>query len=256
MSATATARIAPADTEQREIRVQLAACYRLMHKFAMTDLIFTHASALLPGTDGHFLLNPYGLLFDEVTASNLVEVDAEGEVVGESEWGVNWAGYLIHGAALGARADINCALHTHTRAGVAISLLECGVLPVSQHAMAFHNRIGYHDYEGFADGMDECDRMAANLGEHNALVLRNHGLLTVGETMAEAFLTMFNLDIACKTQLDAMASGSALIHPPDEVCEHVAQMYWDKSGIERPGQQRAWAALIRELDREDPSFRD
>ena len=176
--------------------------------------------------------------------------------MGESEWGVNWAGYLIHGAALRARPDINCALHTHTRAGVAISLLECGVLPVSQHAMSFHNRIGYHDYEGFADGMEECDRLAANLGEHNALVLRNHGLLTVGETVADAFLTNFNLEIACKTQLDAMASGSALIRPADEICEHVARMYWDESSAERPGKQLAWEALIRELDRDDPSFRD
>ncbi len=138
---TATARIVPQDAGEREIRQELAACYRLLHNFAMTDLIFTHVSARLPGKDGHFLLNPYGLLFDEITASNPIEVDAEGNVVGDSPWEVNWAGHIIHGAVLAARPDVNCVIHTHSRAGVAVSMLEGGLMTVSQHAMECHNRI-------------------------------------------------------------------------------------------------------------------
>ena len=255
MTATATARIDPQDTGERAIREQLAACYRLLHEFAMTDLIFTHVSARLPGTDGHFLLNPYGLLFDEITASNLIEVDPEGNVVGESPWTVNWAGHLIHGAVLAARPEVNCVIHTHTRAGIAISMLECGLKPVSQHAMEFHDRIAYHDYEGFSEGRDECPRLAASLGVHNAMILRNHGLLTAAETIGRAFLTMFNLEIACKTQLDAMATGAPLIEPSEEICEFVGAMNWDPEGVEAAGKRRAWEALVRRLDREDPSYR-
>lgn len=253
MSATASARIAPLDTEEYDIRVQLAACYRLMHKYAMTDLIFTHVAARLPGSDGHFLLNPYGLLFNEITASSLVEVDGDGKVVGDSPWAANQAGFVIHGAVLRARPDVHCSLHTHTRAGVALSMLECGLLPISQHAMAFHNRVGYHDYGGLENEHEECANMAAGLGDHNALVLRNHGLLTTGPTVAAAFITMFNLEISCKTQIDAMATGSPLIHPPDEVSEYIASSHWNRPST---GKSLAWEALIRELDRDDPSFRD
>jgi ribulose-5-phosphate 4-epimerase/fuculose-1-phosphate aldolase len=253
MSATAAARIAPRDTEEYEIRVQLAACYRLMHKYAMTDLIYTHVAARLPGDDGHFLLNPYGVLFNRITASSLVEVDLEGNVVSGGERGANWAGFIIHGAVLGARPDVQCSLHTHTRAGVALSMLECGVLPISQHAMAFHNRVGYHDYGGFANESEECAALAAALGDHNAMVMRNHGLLTTGQSVAEAFINMFNLEISCKTQLDAMATGSPIVHPSEEACEFIAQSYWDRTGT---GKNLAWEALIEELDREDGSFRD
>ncbi len=253
MSAIATARIAPRGSEEYEIRVQLAACYRLMHKCAMTDLIFTHVAARLPGNDGNFLLNPYGLLFNEITASSLVEVDVEGTVVSGGEWGANWAGFIIHGAVLGARPDVQCSLHTHTRAGVALSMLECGVLPISQHAMAFHNRIGYHDYGAFANESEECAEMAAALGDHNAMVMRNHGLLTTGKTVAEAFISMFNLEISCKTQLDAMATGSPLVYPSEAALEHVATWFENKPST---GKNIAWEALIRELDRDDPSFRD
>ncbi len=253
---TVTARIVPQDTDEREIRQELAACYRLLHRYGMTDLIFTHVSARLPGTDGHFLINPYGLLFDEITASNLIEVDAHGNVVGDSPWDVNWAGHIIHGAVLAARPDVNCVIHCHTRAGVAISMLACGLKTVSQHAMEFHNRIAYHDYEGFAEGRDECPRLAANLGAHNAMIMRNHGLLTAGATIGQAFLAMYNLDIACKTQLDAMATGTPLIEPSEEIREFVGALNWDPDGDEAPGKRLAWQALIRRLDREDPSYRD
>ena len=252
MTVSATARMAPEESEERRIRTDLAACYRLLHKYAMTDLIFTHVSARLPGTDGHFLLNPYGLMFDEITASSLVEVDREGNVVGDDPWGINWAGYVIHGAVLSGRPDVNCVLHTHTRAGVAISTLENGLLSISQHAMEFHDRMAYHDYEGIADDLDECARLTADLGGHNAMIFRNHGLLTVAKSIGGAFLRMFNLEQACKIQLDAQATGAPLVQPPEDVCEGAARQF-ENSTENRP---MAWAALIRRLDNEDPSFRD
>lgn len=245
-------RIAPEETEERRIRIDLAACYRLMHKFAMTDLIFTHVSARLPGTDGHFLLNPYGMLFNEITASSLVEVDAEGAVVGDGPWGVNYAGYVIHGAVLRGRPDVNCALHTHTRAGVAVSALDCGLLSISQHAMEFHNRMAYHDYEGIADDLGECERLIDHLGENKAIILRNHGLLTADKSVSGAFLAMFNLEQACKIQLDAQAAGAQITQPAEEVCEHAAQQF-ENSTENRP---MAWTALLRGLDNDDPSYRD
>ena len=243
---------ASADAEERELRVQLAACYRLMARYAMTDLIYTHVSARLPGPDGHFLLNPYGLMFDEITASSLVRVDREGNIVGDSEWPVNWAGFVIHSAVLDGRPDVVCALHTHTRAGVAVSTLECGLLSISQHAMQFHNRIAYHDYEGIACDLDERKRLIADLGDHNALVLRNHGLLTTGRSVGEAFLVMFNLEQSCKIQLDAQASGAELIYPSEETCEHAAKQFEEGADIDKP----AWRSLIRKLDREEPDYRD
>lgn len=237
---------------ERTIRTELAACYRLMHRFAMTDLIYTHVSARLPGADGHFLLNPYGLMFNEITASNLVEVDREGNVVGDGDWPVNPAGFVIHSAILEARDDVICALHTHTRAGVAVSTLDCGLLPISQHALQFHNRLAYHDYEGIACDLDERQRLAADLGDRNAIILRNHGLLTCAGSVAEAFLTMFNLEQSCKIQLDAQAAGTPITMPSDEVCERTARQFEEGASPDKP----AWRALIRQLDRDDPSYRD
>ncbi len=255
MTVSATARMAPEESEERRIRTDLAACYRLLHKYAMTDLIFTHVSARLPGADGHFLLNPYGLMFNEITASSLVEVDREGAVVGDGPrgpWGINWAGYVIHGAVLSGRPDVNCVLHTHTRAGVAISTLENGLLSISQHAMEFHDRMAYHDYEGIADDLDECARLTADLGGHNAVIFRNHGLLTVADSIGGAFLRMFNLEQACKIQLDAQASGAAITQPSEEVCEYAASQF-EKSRENRP---MGWTALLRALDNDDSGFRD
>ncbi len=253
-STATTAVLEPHGARGREIRTQLAACYRLLHRFGMTDLIYTHVSARLPGTDGHFLLNPYGLLFDEITASSLVEVDAGGDVVGDSEWGVNYAGYVIHSAILNARDDVNCVLHTHTRAGVAVSALACGLLPISQHAVLFYNRIGYHDYEGFACDFDERKRLAADLGGHDALVLRNHGLLTVGRSVGAAFVTMYFLEMACKAQIDAMRTGAELVEPSAEVCEETARQFTRDE--ERSTFAVAWDALIRQLDKGEPSYKD
>lgn len=252
MTVSATARIAPDDTDERRIRTDLAACYRLMHKFAMTDLIFTHVSARLPGSDGHFLLNPYGLMFNEITASSLVEIDRDGTVVGDGPWGINWAGYVIHSAILDGRPDVNCVVHTHTRAGVAISTLDCGLLSISQHAMEFHNRMAYHDYEGIADDLDECARLQTDLGDHNALILRNHGLLATADSVSGAFLRMFNLEQACKIQLDVQAAGTAITQPSEAVCENAARQF-ENSTENRP---MAWKALLRGLDNEGANFRD
>jgi len=237
-------------TSEREIRVQLAACYRLLHRFGMTDLIYTHVSARLPGGEGHFLLNPYGLAFDEITASSLVRVDRDGNPAGESDWPVNRAGFVIHSAVLAARADVNCVLHTHTRAGIAVSTLACGLLPISQHALKFHDRIGYHDYEGIACDLDERRRLVADLGPHGAMILRNHGLLTVGASVAEAFVTNYFLEMACKVQIDAQATGATLLRPSPEVRERTARQY------EAGGEVSPWGALLRLLDHEDPSWRD
>ena len=252
MTVSATASIAPEDSEERRTRTDLAACYRLLHKYAMTDLIYTHVSARLPGTDGHFLLNPYGLMFNEITASSLVEVDAEGAVVGDGPWGVNRAGYIIHGAVLAVRPDVNCVLHTHTRAGIAISALEGGLLSISQHAMEFHNRMAYHDYEGIAEDSDECARLQTDLGGHNAMILRNHGLLTTAQSVGGAFLRMFNLEQACKIQLDVQAAGTPLTQPSEAVCENAARQF-ENSKENRP---MGWKALLRGLDNEGANFRD
>lgn len=252
MTVSPSVHIAHQESEESRIRTDLAACYRLMHKFAMTDLIFTHVSARLPGSDGHFLLNPYGLMFNEITASSLVEVDARGNVVGDGPWGVNWAGYVIHSAVLAGRPDVNCVIHTHTRAGVAISTLDCGLLSISQHAMEFHNRMAYHDYEGIAEDLDECARMQTDLGDHNAMILRNHGLLATADSVGGAFLRMFNLEQACKIQLDVQAAGSPVTQPSEAVCKGAARQF-ENSTENRP---MGWQALIRQLDNEDPSFRD
>ena len=240
------------EAAERAIRVDLAACYRLMHRFAMTDLIYTHVSARLPGRPDRFLLNPYGLMFNEITASSLVEVDMEGNIVGDSDWPINDAGFCIHSAVLASRPDVVCVLHSHTRAGVAVSALECGLLSISQQAMQFHNRIAYHDYEGIALDLDERQRLAADLGDRNAMILRNHGLLTVGRSVGEAFLTNFNLEQSCKIQLDAQATGAPLATLSDEVCERTARQFEEGANVEKP----AWRALIRQLDRDDPSYRD
>ncbi len=252
MTVSATASIAPDDTEERQIRTDLAACYRLMVKYAMTDLIFTHVSTRLPGSNGHFLLNPYGLMFNEITASSLVEVDRDGNVVGDGPWGINWAGFVIHSAILKGRPDVNCVLHTHTRAGVAISALDCGLLSISQHAMEFHNRMAYHDYEGIADDLDECARLQTDLGDHNAMIMRNHGLLTTAQSVGGAFLRMFNLEQACKIQLDVQAAGTPLTKPAEAVCENAARQF-ENSKENRP---MGWKALLRGLDNEGANFRD
>jgi ribulose-5-phosphate 4-epimerase/fuculose-1-phosphate aldolase len=238
-------------TEERAARVELAACYRLIAQFRMTDLVYTHISARIPGTE-HFLLNPYGLLFEEVTASNLVRIDIEGQIVEDTPYEVNPAGFTIHSAIHRARPDVNCVLHTHTRAGIAVSCLREGLLPLSQIALQFYGRLAYHDYEGIALDLDERERLERDLGQHKAMILRNHGLLTAGESVPEAFSLMFYLERACEIQIAALSTGRELVLPPPEVCEKAARQY-DRDGV--PAGSREWRALLRQLDKTDSSYR-
>jgi ribulose-5-phosphate 4-epimerase/fuculose-1-phosphate aldolase len=240
--------------EEWETRVNLAACYRLVALYGWTHLVQNHISARVPGEDTHFLINPYGMLFREITASSLVKIDQDGRIVDDSPHTVNAAGFVIHSAVHAARHDLNCVLHTHTEAGMAISALKCGLLPLNQGAFRFHNRVAYHDYEGVALDLDERARIARDLGTRSVMILRNHGLLTAGRTIAEAFVLMYHLEKTCRAQLMAMATGAELIIPPDDVCEHAAAQF------ERPGRPVTgtldWPALLREADDADPSFRE
>ena len=246
------AEAAAMSAEERQMRVDLAACYRLVAHYDMDDLFATHISARVPGPEEHFLLNPYGLLYTQITASNLVKVDLDGNIVGDTEYSINPAGFVIHSAVHAARPDAKCVLHTHTVAGMAVASLEEGLLPLTQKSMRFYNRIGYHDYEGVADDLDERTRLVASLGKNNALILRNHGLLTCGKTVAQAFLLMRNLEKSCKTQLAAMASGGKLIKLSPNLMEHAANQF--EGGVD--GRANGWPALLTMLDGIDPSYRD
>lgn len=238
---------------ERRVRVDLAACYRLAAKHGWDDLIYTHISARVPGKDDEFLINPFGLAFDEVTASNLVKIDIEGTIIGDSPYSVNATGFTIHSAVHAARPDAHCVMHLHTTAGIAVSMLECGLLPLSQHAMRFWRSIGYHSYEGLALDQDECKRLVADLGPHKAMILRNHGTLTCGATVAEAYTLMHTLEKACVTQLMAMAASRELAIPQEDVLDRTLEQLLDDTV---PEGEREWPALIRRLEREDPSFKD
>jgi ribulose-5-phosphate 4-epimerase/fuculose-1-phosphate aldolase len=253
LAASAAARrpksnIHPAEWEQR---VNLAACYRLVEHFGWTDLIYTHISARVPGEPGHFLLNRFGLLFDEVTASNLIKVDLDGNLVEEPDAPMHRAGFVIHSAIHGGRDDVDCVIHTHSKAGVAVAAMQEGLLPLSQHAQLFTGRIGYHDYEGLAIDIDERTRLVRDLGDKPVMILRNHGLLAVGPSIPLAFSNLFNLQFACETQVLAMAGGAALNLPPPGVAEHTARL---AVAPEAPFGTE-WPALLRRLDRIDPSYR-
>ncbi|MFB7569973.1 class II aldolase/adducin family protein [Streptomyces sp. NPDC056165] len=245
--------------EELRLRRELAAVYRLVAHFRMTDLIFTHISLRLPGPDHHFLINPYGLLFEEITASNLVKIDLSGNPVEPTPYPVNPAGFVIHSAIHAAREDAYCVLHTHTKAGCAVAAQRDGLLPVNQMSMEFHNRVGYHDYEGVALNLDEQRRLVADIGGHPALILRNHGLLTVGESAAQAFLRMYYLEKACEIQVTAQAGGGPLVVPSAEVCEYTAQQLAGEATSDFEdvdAYELAWAALLRLLDRTCPDYKD
>ena len=236
------------------VRVDLAACYRLAAHFGLTDLIYTHISARLPGREPRFLINPYGLLFDEITASTLATVTQDGEVVDDpTGLGINPAGFVIHGAVHGARHDVGCVMHTHTTAGLAVAAQQHGLLPLTQHAMRFTGALAYHDYEGIALDPDEQQRLVADLGTANAMILRNHGLLACGPTVHDTFDLMIHLQRACEAQVAALAAGAPLAIPSPAVAAKVAAQF------ARPGRtapRNAWLALLRMLDRVDPSYRD
>ncbi|MEQ6434957.1 class II aldolase/adducin family protein [Comamonas sp. w2-DMI] len=238
--------------EEWQLRVDLAACYRLVALYGWSDLVFTHISARLPGPEHHFLINPYGLMFDEITASSLVKVDMQCNKLMDSPFPVNPAGFVIHSAVHEAREDVQCVLHTHTRAGVAVSAQKNGVLPISQQSTFVLASLAYHDYEGVAFRPDEKPRLQADLGAANFLMLRNHGLLTCGPTIADAFLAMYTFEAACKIQIDAQAGGE-LTEVDPRIVQGVAEaMKVQTGGL---GGQFVWPALLRRLDRTDPGYR-
>ena len=240
------------DPREWELRCDLAAAYRLIARFGMDDLIYTHLSVRLPGLAHRFLLNPYGLLFDEITASSLVVVDPEGHAVEpEEESKINNAGFTIHSAVHMARDDAQCVMHTHTLAGMAVAAQAQGLLPLNQMSMEFHGRLAYHDYEGIALDLDERERLVRDLDAHPVMILRHHGLLSVGRTVAEAFYTMYYLEQACRIQVAATQGGQAIVLPSEAVAQHTASQFNRTSASKG---QRPWAALRRRLDRESPDY--
>jgi ribulose-5-phosphate 4-epimerase/fuculose-1-phosphate aldolase len=242
-------------TEQEwQTRVDLAAAYRLVALYGWDDLIFTHISSRVPGGEHNFLLNPYGMMFEEVTASSLVKVDLAGNKVMESPYFVNPAGFTIHSAVHAAREDALCVMHLHTLYGIAVSAQKEGLLPISQQAMLALQSLAYHDYEGLALNEDEKPRLVSDLGDKNHMILRNHGLLTVGRSPAEAFLGMFLLERACKIQILAQSGGGELVRVPDPIVRLVESQV--KAVTVGQGAALTWPGLLRKLDRIDSSYRD
>ena len=234
--------------KEREIRIQLAAGYRLADKYGMSEIINTHISMRVPGPAPAFLLNPLGMLFSEITASSLVKVDLDGNIIGESDWPVNRAGVQIHRAIQAARPDANCVFHTHTPYATAVASLECGLLPMSQAALRFYGDIAYHDYGRAGFDPTENDRLKQDLGSKWNMLLRNHGAITLGKTVGQAFMAAFYLERACQFQILAQSAGVPLVMPADDIIA--------ASGIRGGTEERAWPSLLRMLDREDPSYRD
>jgi len=236
--------------EEWQVRVELAACYRLIDYYGMTDLTYNHITARVPGAEHHILINLYGLLYKEITASSLAKIDLDGNIIWkpDTDYYVNKAGYVIHGAIHRARSDVRCVIHTHTRAGMAVAAMQCGILPISQTSIRFEGHVGYHDYEGPAIDLAEQARLVRHLGEHNALVLRSHGLLTCGPSVPEAFNLMYQLELACRTQVDAMAARTDLVLPSKETLAKTAHLY--QPGTRRPYGVLEWPAMLRLLDAE------
>ena len=244
--------------EEWQARVDLAAAYRLIDLYGMSDLIANHISMRVPGEPDAFLSNAYGLRYEEITASSLLKIDHEGNILakpdfGGLDYGVNRAGFVIHSAIHMAKPEVACVMHTHTWAGMAVSTMECGLLPNTQTAMRFA-RIGYHDYDGVVIDTASREALVRDLGDNNAMILRNHGLLTTGATIAEAFNAMHRLELSCRTQIAAMSCNTKLIEVPADVVDATYMNY--QPHVRRPFGLLDWPALLRKLDRIDPSFRD
>src|SRR3954462_13308968 len=241
--------------EEWQVRVDLAPAYQLAAIFKWTDLIYTHFSARVPGSED-FLINAYGLMFDEITASNLVKIDHHGKVLDDPlDLGYNEAGFVIHGCMHEARPEVNCVIHTHTRSGVAVSAMKCGLLPISQHAQYVEQMVTYHDYEGIALDMDERQRMAKDIGKTSkAMILRNHGLLTLGLSVHEAWETMYYLDSACQIQIDACSAGMDNVLRMSQQAAKTAAAQFNRPN--RPALSKSWPALLRVLDRKNISYKD
>src|SRR6266436_5634290 len=232
--------------QEWQTRIDLAACYRLVDHYGMSDLIYNHITARIPGTE-HLLINLYGLLYKEITASSLVKIDLEGNIIWkpDTDYGINKSGYVIHGAIHQARPEVSCVLHTHTRAGMAVAAMACGLLPMSQTAIRVYGHIGYHDYEGPAVDLDERARLVRDLGPHDAMIMRNHGLLACGATIQQALNTMYQLELSCRSQVDAMAARTELAMPGENVLAHTARLY--QPGTRRPYGVLEWPAMLRLL---------
>lgn len=240
--------------QEWQTRVDLAACYRMVAHYGWDDLIFTHISARVPGPEHHFLINPYGMMFDEVTASSLVKVDLNGEKVMESEYQINPAGFIIHSAVHEARDDAKCVMHLHTKAGIAVSALQDGLQAYSQQSLFALSSLAYHDYEGVALNPDEKVRLVNDLGSKNFMILRNHGLLTAGNSIADAFTFMFLLQRSCEIQLEAQATGQPLITIPDAILAGIQAQA--KEVTRSAGGALAWPGILRKLDRTNPGYDD
>jgi ribulose-5-phosphate 4-epimerase/fuculose-1-phosphate aldolase len=249
------------DKKEWSLRIELAALYRLIDLLGWSELIWTHSTARVAGGEHQFLINPYGLRFDEVCASNLVKVDMNGGILGDSSQEINPAGFVIHSAVHMMRPDVTCIIHTHTVAGMAVAAQQDGLLPISMYAIGDYERIAYHDYEGPSLDSAERRRLAADLGDKNLLILRNHGLLACGETVAQAFVRMYRLERACQVQLAAQSGGSKLIVPSPEICRSSAQRNDDfVAAVGGKGYSRnanpEFTAMMRLLDKKDPSYRN
>jgi ribulose-5-phosphate 4-epimerase/fuculose-1-phosphate aldolase len=240
--------------EEWQKRVDLAAAYRLMDVYGMTEMSANHISTRVPGEEDTFLINPYGMLYDEMHASCFVKIDLDGNILfNPTELGINRAGFVIHSAIHRARHDVDCVIHTHTVAGMAVSAMKCGLLPIAQTSMKFA-KIAYHDYEGVAINLDEQERLVRDLGDQDAMILRNHGLLVVGASIPEAFNSIFRLERACQVQIATLSCQVELVKPPEEVVDASYRLYLP--GTRRPFGLLEWPALLRKLDRIDPSYRD
>ncbi|MGE0723929.1 MAG: class II aldolase/adducin family protein [Alphaproteobacteria bacterium] len=244
--------------EEWALRTQLAACYRIIDHLGWAELIWSHTTVRVPGPDTHFLINPYGLRYDEVTASNLVKIDLDGNTVGPVEHLINPAGFVIHSAIHMARHDAACVMHIHTPAGMAVAAQAGGLLPISMYALGYDGQVAYHDFEGPSLTLGARERLARNLGDRNLLILRSHGTLTCGRTIPEAFLHMYRLQRCCEVQLMAQAGGGKLIVPPDKVRRDSVDLAYEffKTGGHATYGELEFAALVRLMDRTDPSFRD
>jgi len=241
-------------SEEWQARVNLAAAYRLVADYGWDDLVFTHISARVPGPEHHFLINPYGMMFEEITASSLVKVDLDGNIVMKSDYSINPAGFTIHSAVHAAREDAICVMHLHTDNGIAVSAQADGLLPISQQALFVLASLGYHDYEGLALNDEEKPRLVADLGNKTFLILRNHGLLTVGQSVPDAFLSMFLLERACRIQILAQSGGGKLIPVSDKI---LAQIPAQSAIVTKGGRGNlAWPGLLRKLDRIGSNYAD
>ncbi|MGP3655880.1 class II aldolase/adducin family protein [Burkholderia gladioli] len=253
MNAIVSARRSDISPEEWEMRVNLAACYRLTALFGWDDLIFTHISARVPGPEHHFLINPYGMGFEEMTASSLVKVDLDGRKVSDSPYEINPAGFVIHSAVHAAREDAHCVMHVHSINGTAVSAQEDGLLPLTQHSLIVLRSLGYHDYEGIALEDEEKPRLVADLGRHTHLMLRNHGLLTVGASPAEAFVAMYFFEAACMMQVRAQAGGGKLRTIGQAILDGITRQMAAVTTNQGPG-TLVWPSLLRKLDRHNPGY--